>query len=720
MALMTWNYDGTRVTEAGSTTDYSLFTGLSYSGLPENIKVKRCYWQWTVSRSSGSVYARWYEQGNSSNKGSAGANGTFTFDVALVTATSGNPKVYLGSQYGKSTYSNISFNIEFDYLQSSLTLSTTNVNAGASITANITAQNAEATHKVTFQFGTRTQSYTMAAGVASQSFSVPLEWLDQIPSAVSGTASCKLDTIAGSTTVGSETLNFTINAPSSVVPTISSLTATRVNNSVPSSWGLYVQGQSGATVTCKAAGAHGSTISSYQISGGGATANASTLTVNALPSSGTITFTAKVTDSRGRTATKTASISVVAWSSPVVREASVIRCDDTGGDDPTGTSLLVSLEAVVASVSGKNTATATLSYRQKGVTSWTSAVTGAPSGGPWVIAAGQASQTQAYEVRIVLADAFASETYTLQCATAKCFLDEMPGRRRYGVGGYCATDNTFYIAPDMAPRWGEKSLVPAPRNLLDNSWWGQRSEIVNQRGQTNYGGTADAPAIDRWILPNAKVSASIGADCINVTNADTTNRTIMQRTTALTGYDGPVTAAVCLADGTILCGSCVNDSADTSGRQSLWEVGSGTVGAALYGYDGYKGLGIIVKNGKTVKLRWAALYKGSYIADTLPEYVPKGYAAELAECMRYFERKHYQVFAGSADTDMFFSVPFSPKRLVNSAITAVTSRHSDNITPGVVVWYTTADNAAGEIVYQGKPAGAIAYWYGYFDISADL
>ena len=38
---------------------------------------------------------------------------------------------------------------------------------------------------------------------------------------------------------------------------------------------------------------------------------------------------------------------------------------------------------------------------------------------------------------------------------------------------------------------------------------------------------------------------------------------------------------------------------------------------------------------KAVVATWAALYEGAYTADTLPPYVPKGYAAELAECMRY-------------------------------------------------------------------------------------
>lgn len=40
-----------------------------------------------------------------------------------------------------------------------------------------------------------------------------------------------------------------------------------------------------------------------------------------------------------------------------------------------------------------------------------------------------------------------------------------------------------------------------------------------------------------------------------------------------------------------------------------------------------------IGGGQSVK--HAALFPGAYTADTLPEYQPKGYAAELAECLRY-------------------------------------------------------------------------------------
>ena len=42
--------------------------------------------------------------------------------------------------------------------------------------------------------------------------------------------------------------------------------------------------------------------------------------------------------------------------------------------------------------------------------------------------------------------------------------------------------------------------------------------------------------------------------------------------------------------------------------------------------------------GTAAVIRWAALYEGEYTAETLPPYVPKGYAAELAECLRYYRK----------------------------------------------------------------------------------
>ena len=142
------------------------------------------------------------------------------------------------------------------------------------------------------------------------------------------------------TSLGSYSYGFTITAPSSVVPTISSVTASPVNdNSVISGWGIYVYGKSKAKLTINgAAGAYGSTIRSYSIttSPNVGSASAASYTTGLLYSSGTITVTAKVTDSRGRTATKTTTFSVYAYSAPYFSSVESYRCNSSGARDDVG------------------------------------------------------------------------------------------------------------------------------------------------------------------------------------------------------------------------------------------------------------------------------------------------------------------------------------------------------------------------------------------------
>ena len=61
---------------------------------------------------------------------------------------------------------------------------------------------------------------------------------------------------------------------------------------------------------------------------------------------------------------------------------------------------------------------------------------------------------------------------------------------------------------------------------------------------------------------------------------------------------------------------------------------------------------------KSVSIVWAALYEGSYDASTLPAYQPKGYAAELAECQRYYQFIPEQTscaFSTTAQSNKYFA-----------------------------------------------------------------
>ena len=66
---------------------------------------------------------------------------------------------------------------------------------------------------------------------------------------------------------------------------------------------------------------------------------------------------------------------------------------------------------------------------------------------------------------------------------------------------------------------------------------------------------------------------------------------------------------------------------------------------------------IVVAEGYTIIVDWAALYEGSYDASTLPAYQPKGYAAELAECQRYYKIIRINAIK-ERDSDNLYSCSF--------------------------------------------------------------
>ena len=76
--------------------------------------------------------------------------------------------------------------------------------------------------------------------------------------------------------------------------------------------------------------------------------------------------------------------------------------------------------------------------------------------------------------------------------------------------------------------------------------------------------------------------------------------------------------------------------------------------------------------GTAAVVRWAALYEGEYTAETLPPYVPKGYAAELAECLRYYRKikANNETFAGYAANGVSYAfIPLTQSMRIAPTVT---------------------------------------------------
>ena len=161
------------------------------------------------------------------------------------------------------------------------------------------------------------------------------------------------------------------------------------------------------------------------------------------------------------------------------------------------------------------------------------------------------------------------------------------------------------------------------QNLLDNSFF-PSAFVINQRGASTY--TAAGYAIDRWHLQNGTMT--IGTSGITLTaNADS-NLRLMQYLEHLKNGTYTLAAKV---NGEIKCR--VVSYADGT-FTTINSSGAGYTG----GYLDTGGTYVILRAnaGYTVNFEWAALYEGAYTPETLPTYVYKGYAAELAECQRYY------------------------------------------------------------------------------------
>ena len=348
-------------------------------------------------------------------------------------------------------------------------------------------------HVVDWRFGTKVKSTTTAVGASSTSYTIPLSWLTVIPSATSGTATVSVTTYAsGGLELGTDTYSFTITAPSSAVPTLS-LAAARINNSVPSSWGIYVQGQSGVTITATAAGYQGSTISSYTISGGATgTQSSNVFTISTIYSSGTITYTVKVTDSRGRTATASTSISVVAYSAPAFSATDAFRCVAAGTASDTGTYISAKATGTFSSVSSKNSMTLKVQYALSTSGAYSTAVT-LTNGTASIIGNGSIDINYSFKVKFTLSDQFNTIEKVLNVGTAAFTVFFRQGGNGVAIGKVSERANAVEINPDWDIYHGSTKLngtVPISRGGTGaTSASGARSNLgaVNKAGDTMTG-----------------------------------------------------------------------------------------------------------------------------------------------------------------------------------------------------------------------------------------
>ena len=329
------------------------------------------------------------------------------------------------------------------------TVSATSVNMGSDITISMPRASGSFDHTLTYKFGNATGTIGSDLGT-SKTWEVPLSLASQIPSGTSGTCTITCKTYNGSTLIGTKTVSFTAKVPSSVVPSISSLTIAEAVSGLSAKFGAYIQNKSQAKVTITAAGSYSSTISSYKTTVSGKSYSGSTFTSGVLATSGTVTIETTVTDSRGRTATKSSTITVLAYAAPKITKFTAFRSNSAGVQNYEGTSVNCGYAWTVSALGNKNDNSYVFEYKAKGASAWTSLASGnSYSINTSRIFANMAPIDSSYDLRLTVKDYFGSAVAVAEIPTAFTLLDFNASGKGLAFGKVSETDNQMEIDMQM-------------------------------------------------------------------------------------------------------------------------------------------------------------------------------------------------------------------------------------------------------------------------------
>lgn len=211
----------------------------------------------------------------------------------------------------------------------------------------------------------------------SVQFTVPIDYANRITNSDTGTVDVCVRTLQGDTIIGRDVyLNGTsILVPKNIVPTLENVTAveriSKIAEIIPK--GNFVKGKSTIRLEAVGAkGAYGSSIVLTELSLGNLVVRSSQGDFPA-NNSGTVTAVAKITDSRGRTATKSIQINIVDYYAPKILAFLANRAGNGTNKTITST-VLANVSPLILNGSNINRYNLKIQYSEKNSNRWLDAV----------------------------------------------------------------------------------------------------------------------------------------------------------------------------------------------------------------------------------------------------------------------------------------------------------------------------------------------------------
>lgn len=269
------------------------------------------------------------------------------------TATSGGTKYGPGKSYIDAQ------SITLDTIPRTSSFSFSGTTLGSNTHININRASSSFTHTVIYSMGNVSQSYT---GIGTScDFTRPYSDANQFGSnSASGTGNITVITYNGGSEIGrtSKSIVMTIPDNNDTKPVLNSLTNEEAVAGIYEKFGAYIQNNSRASFTFNASGRYGAGIRTYAITINNQNLSSSNnvLTTDTLKDSGSVSYTYKITDTRGRSISGSGIISVLSYIKPQI--SAIIERTTTG------TSADVKIIASITSLNDLNDKSVAVKYKQ--------------------------------------------------------------------------------------------------------------------------------------------------------------------------------------------------------------------------------------------------------------------------------------------------------------------------------------------------------------------
>lgn len=229
-----------------------------------------------------------------------------------------------------------------------------------------------------------------------------------------------LQTYSGENYIGSTTKSVNFTIPESVKPSCTIAVSDATGRAT--TYGGYVQSKSKirVVVTPDLTNTYGATASSYDVTIDGNKFTSNDNTSDFIKNSGSVSITAKVTDSRGRVSDEvTTSVTVIPYSAPSIGLLKVNRCTSAGVEDDNGSYCKVTYSHNITSLNNANLKNVTLKYKKTSETSWTSlALDTSHYTSDNATRVFAAADDSSYDIALVVTDSFGSTTQQTKLSTA--------------------------------------------------------------------------------------------------------------------------------------------------------------------------------------------------------------------------------------------------------------------------------------------------------------